>query len=65
MALAFSAFASPSLYNISNIGQIVLGLISGIGMIFLLINAILGVLFYRDNSPFSKLEFSSSVNFLD
>jgi hypothetical protein len=63
--LAFACFASPSLYSLSSTVQIVLGIISGIGIIFFLVNAILGTLLFRDNSPFSKLEFSSSVNSLD
>ena len=65
MVLAFAAFASPSLYNLSSIMQIFLGIVSSVGFIFLMVNAALGVTFYRDNSPFSKLEFSSSVIFLD
>ena len=65
MVLAFGAFTSPSMYNLSGIVQILLAIVSGFGFIFLIVNAIVGVYFYRDNSPFSKLEFSSSVNFLD
>jgi hypothetical protein len=65
MVLAFSCFASPSLYDLTLSGQVILGVVSGIGVLFLLINATLNILLYRDNSPFSKLEFSASVSNID
>lgn len=65
MVLAFSCFISPSLYGLSVPSQAILGVISGVGMLFLIFNCVLSTLLYRDNSPFSKLEFSSSVNNLD
>ena len=65
MVLAFACFASPALYGLDSTTQYTLAMISAIGMLFLFSNAVLGVIFFRDNSPFSKLEFSSSVNFLD
>jgi len=55
MVLAFACFASPSIYGLSLSGQIILGIVSGIGLLFLLINSVINVLLYRDNSPFSKL----------
>jgi hypothetical protein len=62
MALSFSAFINPTAFNFTIQQQIILAAISVIGIILTLINLALYIYFMRDNSPFSKLPFASSVN---
>lgn len=62
MTLVFTCFLWPSLYSLSVVEQAVLAVVSVFGLLFLALNAVLMVLFFRDNSPFSKVPFSSSVN---
>ena len=63
MTIAFSAFISSQSYGIESGLTILLAVISIAGGLFLATNMVLYTLFFRDNSPFSKLPFASSVNF--
>jgi hypothetical protein len=63
MTLAFLAFISAEKYGLTTTIQAVLAAISIPGLMVMSANIILVVLFFRNNSPFSKLPFSSSVNY--
>lgn len=63
MTLSFFAFVSPDKYNLTTSMQASLAAISILGILTMLVNASLVLLFFRNNSPFSKLPFSSSVNY--
>ena len=63
MSLSFFAFVSPDKYNLTSSMQATLAVISILGITLMVINSSLVILFFRNNSPFSKLPFSSSVNY--
>lgn len=62
MFLAYTSFINSSL-GLSTSLQIVLAILSFFSASMTIANAILFMLFIRDNSPFSKLPFASSVNY--
>jgi hypothetical protein len=63
MTLAFFAFISPDLYGLTTTTQAILAAVSILGLVAMAGNTVLVILFFRNNSPFSKLPFSSSVNY--
>ena len=64
MVVAFTAFLSPDLYGLEG-SAVWVGLLSVLGIALLGVNMTLFILFFRANSPFSKLPFAASVNFLE
>lgn len=60
--LALAAFLSPALYRISDEQALLLAVLSALLALLFAFNSILGLLFFRADSPFSPLPFSSSVN---
>ena len=63
MVLAFSTFIQADTYRLTLSLQIVLAVVSILGFITLFMLMALFLLFYKDNSPFSKLPFASAVNY--
>lgn len=63
--LALVAFLSPDLYNLS-VHQVLLKAVLSVLLAFVFtFNSILALLFFRANSPFSPLPFSSPVNYIE
>lgn len=62
LSLSFTAFINPDAFNLTTQYQISLAILSIIGFALTFVNLILYIFFLRDNSPFSKLPFSCSVN---
>lgn len=63
MFVAYAAFINPSSYGLTTNMQAALAVISILAIIFTIANLTLYILYMKDNSPFSKLPFASSVNY--